>query len=258
MAFEEDIERQQWVQRDAVFRVRTLDAANRGVVLVTPDDTITHAVTLLLQHDFSQLPVMTGERTLLGVINWRSLGTRLSLGQQPDHVKEAMERAQTILADASIFEAIPLIVQSDYVLVRGEQNKITGIVTASDMSVEFRKLSEPFLLLSETENILRNMIGAKFDVAALAAARDPNAADREVNSVDDLAFGEYVRLLQDPLRWPTLEINLDRTLFCSYLDTVRIIRNDVMHFNPDGPKPEDLEKLRAFSRFLKSLADVTR
>jgi CBS domain-containing protein len=45
-----------------------------------------------------------------------------------------MEQAHEVRADASIFEAILLIVQHDYVLVRGEHNKITGIVTASDLA----------------------------------------------------------------------------------------------------------------------------
>jgi len=31
------------------------------------------------------------------------------------------------------------------------------------------------------------------------------------------------------------------------------IRNDVMHFDPDGPSPEDLTTLRKFARFLNDL-----
>jgi hypothetical protein len=37
---------------------------------------------------------------------------------------------------------------------------------------------------------------------------------------------------------------------------VRIIRNDVMHFDTDGIPLEDLEKLREFARFLRLLQRV--
>ncbi len=34
-------------------------------------------------------------------------------------------------------------------------------------------------------------------------------------------------------------------------DAVRNVRNDVMHFDPEGVGPRDLETLRAFARFLQ-------
>jgi hypothetical protein len=39
----------------------------------------------------------------------------------------------------------------------------------------------------------------------------------------------------------------------SHLEKVRQIRNDVMHFDPDGIPDEDLDVLRQFSRFLQTL-----
>jgi hypothetical protein len=40
------------------------------------------------------------------------------------------------------------------------------------------------------------------------------------------------------------------------LDQVRDIRNDVMHFDPDGIPPDDLERLREFARFLQRLQSI--
>jgi hypothetical protein len=37
------------------------------------------------------------------------------------------------------------------------------------------------------------------------------------------------------------------------LNKVREIRNDVMHFDPDGIPPADLEQLRDFAHFLQRL-----
>jgi hypothetical protein len=43
---------------------------------------------------------------------------------------------------------------------------------------------------------------------------------------------------------------MDRKTFISKLDKVRVVRNDVMHFEPDPLDPEDLQLLRDFAHFL--------
>ena len=247
-----------WVTRDATYRISKLAAANQEVIRISPDATLAEAVTLLLARDFSQIPVMSSEREVKGTISWKSIGTRLALGRQIGPVREFMEPSHEVRAEISIFDAIPMISRYDYVLVRGEQNKITGIVTASDLSRQFQTLSEPFLLLSEIENLVRNMIGEKFSVPELASALDPGGAQREVASVDDLTFGEYIRLLQQPERWARLGLAIDRVLFCKDLDVVREIRNDVTHFDPDGITSEEVERLRDFKSLLETLENIGR
>jgi predicted transcriptional regulator len=250
-----------WVSKDPTYRISKLAAANGGVTIVNPKATLSEAVTLMMARDFSQLPVMTGERTVLGIISWKSIGSRLALRRSADAVgtdvvEGLMEQAHEVRADTSIFEAISVIVQNDYVLIRGEGNKITGIVTASDLSLQFRALTEPFLLLSEIENLVRNMIGDRFLPTELSSARDPDSRDREVRSVADLTFGEYIRLLEDPERWTRLQLAIDRVLFCKNLDRIRTIRNDVTHFDPDGITPADLDTLRHFTNFLKQVEAI--
>jgi CBS domain-containing protein len=238
---------------DPTFRVSKLAAANRIPVSVQPDSTITEAVTLMMANDFSQLPVISGDRNVKGVISWRSIGSRLALGQRPTAAREAMETHAEVSADASLFTAIPLIVEHQYVLVRGVDQKVVGIVTTSDLSLQFRQLAEPFLLLGEIENHLRRVINARFGPTELAHAQDPHDGTRAIETAEDLTFGEYKRLLEEPERWSRLGIQIDRTAFISLLEKVREIRNDVMHFDPDGIPDSDLETLRDFARFLRTL-----
>jgi CBS domain-containing protein len=122
-----------WVTRDATYRISKLAAANQGITSVPPDATLAHAVTLLLGRDFSQLAVMTSEREVKGIISWKSIGSRLALGRTGSAVRDFMDEHQEVKADVSIFDAIPLIRAHEYVLVRGEASKITGIVTGSDL-----------------------------------------------------------------------------------------------------------------------------
>jgi CBS domain-containing protein len=241
-----------WVASDPSHRISKLAAANQGVTSVTPNDTLARAVTVMMMHDFSQLPVMTNERNVQGIISWRSIGLHMALGRDGGEARHAMVPAHEVRHDVSIFDVIGIVAQHDYVLVRDAANKISGIVTATDLSQQFRNLSEPFLLLSEIENHVRNMIGGRFNLDELAAAKDPGDG-RDIQGLADLTFGEYVRLIENPDRWARLEISLDRAYFCERLDFVRRVRNDVMHFDPDGIKPDQLRGLIEFSRALRVL-----
>jgi CBS domain-containing protein len=245
---------------DPTYRINKLEAANleaagKKLVYVSPSSSVDTAVTEMLANDFSQLPVMNGN-TVKGVISWRSLGKRLALGQVCKIVQEAMDEPAVVRSDTSIFQAIHDIVQHDYVLVQREDKTISGIVTTSDLSVQFRVLSEPFLILSEIENHLRPMIDAKFGKDELKLAVDPSDVDREVNTASDLTFGEYGRLLENEQNWEKLGMALDRKTFIRKLDAVRVIRNDVMHFDPEGIGDKDIDTLRAFVKFLQELRKV--
>jgi len=239
---------------DPTYRISRLAAANHKPVTVTPDAPVKDAVTEMLQNNFSQLPVMSGEREVKGVISWLSIGSRLAVGIGGTTVSELMDRDhQEIRAESHLFAAIPIVVEYGYVLVRARDNKISGIVTASDLNLQFLQLAEPFLSLGEVENHIRRMIDKRFDIDDLKAARDPADVAREVESVSDLTFGEYVRLLENSDRWEQLAPHIDRARFIKSLDAIRRIRNDVMHFDPDPLPPTDLKVLRNFVTFLQRL-----
>jgi hypothetical protein len=199
---------------------------------------------------------MTNDREVKGIVSWKTIGSQLAFSRSPKFAREAMVLHHEIRASASIFEAIPLVVAHEYVLVRNDDNRIIGIITATDLSEQFQLLSEPFLLLGEIENLLRSIIGDRFSASELAGTRDPGDEGRKVESPADLNFGEYVRLLQNPENWKHFGFDIDRVVFCSDLDAIREIRNNVMHFDPEGIVDDDLRKLRTFTNFLKQLQSV--
>ena len=244
-----------WEHREAGYRLSRLEAANKPVISVGPEEDISAVVTKMMLNDYSQLPVMNG-RDVKGAVTWAMIGSRAVLQGAEGKAAEFMQPAVILEEDRSIFEAITAIVQHDFVLVRARDKTITGIVTAADLSLQFRVLTEPFLLLSEIETHVRNIVGRKFTAKELSVVRDPSSL-REVNSVADLTFGEYVRLLQRPENWSRLYSRLDRAIFCGQLEKVSMIRNQVMHFDPDGLEERDLETLRDFSLFLKRLESLT-
>ncbi len=243
---------------DPSFRIGKLNAANNAPVRIAPTATVEEAITVMLRENFSQLPVMTTDRDVKGAITWQSIAKRSGLGYSCKTVQECMDQHIEIVADDdSLFRVIERAKENDFVLVRTNDRRISGIVTVADLSVALDELGRPFLLLSEIENHIRGLIDGKFSREELMAARNPGDSDREVNDVSDLTFGEYVRLLQNPDNWQKLRLNIDRKTFVDTMERVKEIRNDVMHFDPDGIGGDDLDVLRKSVRFVQELRELS-
>lgn len=245
--------------QDPSYSIRKLEAANRPPTSVAPNASVKEAITIMLAKDYSQLPVMNGERTVKGLFSWKSLGSRLALGRACDTVADAMDAVQSVSADVSIFQVAEIVARDEVVLVQASatDNKIVGIITTADVAEQFGRLGEPFLLIGEIENRIRVLIDGKFTLDELKAAKAPGDDKRDIQSVADLTFGEYIRILQNPENWEKCKLQIDRGVFVEHLDKVRDVRNDVMHFDPDGVDSETLEILRAFAGFLGRLASLS-
>jgi len=168
---------------DPAHRISRLASANTPPVSVKPDATIEEAITLMLRYDYSQLPVMQSNRELKGLFSWQSLGSRLAMGKEPSRVAYFMETPQEMSSDGSLFDAIQIIAEHDCVLVRASDKTICGIVTAYDISEQFRQLAESFLLLGDIENHIRYLIAKAFTLTELQGAKDPNDQDRSITDV---------------------------------------------------------------------------
>jgi hypothetical protein len=241
---------------DPTHRLGRLDSANKVPVSIAPDATLQQAITLMMTNDFSQLPVMTSSREVKGMVSWKTMGYRLALKLPCSKVRDCMGHAEIVSIDASLFETINAVAQHDCVLVQANDKTICGIVTPTDFNDQFRRLAEPFLLVGEIENGVRRILYGKFTSKELEEAKSPGDDGRTITAVTDLTFGEYVRLIEPEKRWKKLGLEIDRNEFLAKLNRIRDIRNDVMHFDPDGLDPSDLMALREFARFLKMLRDL--
>ena len=240
---------------DPTHRIRSLEAANNEPQSVTPEDPLQAATTIMLLNDYSQLPVMTGKRNVSGIVSWESIGAHLSLGQACECVRDCMDAAKELPDTAPLFDAIATIAAHGYVLVRSADKTITGIVTASDLSLQFMQLAGPFLFVGEIEGHLRHLIHGTFTLEQLREAA-ASEAGRSIEGSGDLTIGDYHALLRNKDNWDQLSLNIDRAAFVQHLNEVRQIRNGVMHFNPDGLSENDTKKLRDLARFFEKLARI--
>jgi CBS domain-containing protein len=242
---------------DPILRIGMIAAAHRRPVSVTRDTSLREAVTLMLLRDYSQLPVMQSERSVNGFVSWKSIGRRYLLQGSCEFVRDAMdESVSTVDEEAPLFDVLDTINKNDFVLVQNRQKLIVGIVTQADLGEQFKEMSEPFLLLGIIENQIRRLVAGKFPVEILRAARNPAESGREIKAVFDMSFGEYVRLFENEENWKRLRLPVDRRKFTEALASVRDIRNDVMHFDPDFDEADATQELRDFVRFLREIEPI--
>ena len=198
---------------DPTVRVDVLSAAHKAPVSVKRDDTLTKATTIMRIEDYSQLPVMPNQRDVKGVVSWSSIGAAHAQGKNPTRVRECMLEPHVIDIQMPLADATDVIYQHDYVLVRGRDRIITGIVTAVDLAYQFKQITHPFLLIGEIEHHLRNLIRGRFSAEKFVEA---SGGDEGVRGPDDLTFGGYCRLLQPKEAWAVLELEVDHSVFIKH------------------------------------------
>ena len=233
-------------------KVASLGSANRPVVSVQRDDTIERAMSLMELHDYSQLAVTSGHWTLHGAVTWRSITQALVRVKSPVLRDALVPHPPEVHHDEDLLPLIPRISRLGFAFVRAKDNSLSGIVTPDDLSSLFGSLAEPFLALEELERRLRVAISGRFTLDEVCQAVHPGG-NQKVECVDDLTLGEVGRLLQEPERFERLEWYADRGEFVRALDDIRQLRNDLMHFSPDPPEPEQLTMLSNFVAWLRDL-----
>lgn len=233
---------------DPVIRLSKFASANRGVVSVSANEPLSTATTCMIFENYSQLAVMVGQRDVKGMISWESIAIRSLQPPQPSTVGDCIREAQILNASTSIFEALPIVEQHGYVLVR-DRGKITGIITATDFAKELGDMSQAFMRLGTIEKLIRKKLHPCLTVADLAFLEEHSRA-RSEQDVCKLTFGENVRLLEDPAIWARLKLPLDKAQFTKRLWQIRDIRNDVMHFDPDPLSSSQIKNLDQMEGFL--------
>ncbi|MCO5996283.1 CBS domain-containing protein [Actinoallomurus rhizosphaericola] len=235
------------------FKIGDLPSAQAGLTSVSPNTTLAQAIHMMLTRNFSQLPVIDGLSHLHGVITWSSIATRYATGKQPT-LTEAMITDSLPIAEVhqELFAHLPAVSEYGYLLVRGNNGKFTGIVTASDITARFEVTAKPFFIVGEIEQRLRKCLGEALSADAIC---DVQPSNKKTGNIADLMFSGYQRLLKKDENWNALGwTGIDRPAFLHDLDRVRMIRNEIAHFDP-GPLTD--QKLTSLHRFVGLLKQLT-
>jgi CBS domain-containing protein len=238
---------------EAGLTVGTLPSAMSGVVSVKPTATFEEVITLMLLHDFSQLPVLAGPHELRGVISWKSIA-RTRHADRDAHLSQAVVDARDVRYDHDLIDVLPTLAEHDFVLVKDQNNAIAGIVTAADVAQAYGDLAGHFLLIGEMDRRLRQVIETAFTLPEVTKLCDSKG--ERITAFGDMTVGDYKRVLENTKLWEQLGWPLDRKVFIDRLDEIRKIRNNVMHFNSSDPLPKaDVDKIRHFNKLLREYGE---
>jgi hypothetical protein len=243
------------VRRERGLTVGNLPSASRGILSITLNSTFEHAITKMLMYDYSQLAVMTGERRVHGAITWRSIAKARHQDAEAQ-LSAAITPVIEVPFDHDLIDVLPLLARDGFVFVRGPQQTISGIVTASDVMFSYGEMTSPFFLIGEIDQMLRWILEGAVDIPQILALCDPEGT-RGIAGFAQLSMGDYQRVLENPDAWNALGWPLDRKVFIERLQEIRLVRNSIMHFNGD-PLPDDvLSLLKNFLVVLREYSVVS-
>ncbi|MFE6829185.1 CBS domain-containing protein [Streptomyces sp. NPDC057690] len=242
-----------------------IPSARRGLVSVGPGTPLAQTTFLMRTKNVAQIPVTTGLAQIHGVVTWGSVAKMYEAGKQPT-LDNAMEKDSLPVADTrqEFFSALPIIREHGYLLVRGDDGCLSGIVSAADVTDRFEGAARPFFIVGEIESLLRRCLGTALDEETVKAVQTNKKPEHRSGQVSDLMFGDYLRLLDgdqpkaalaeradanwEALKWP----NMPREQFISRLRQVKDIRNRIAHFD-EKPLPQELlRELTTFAKLLRA------
>jgi restriction system protein len=239
-------------RRDPTWRIGNLSLP-RSVVCVEAQQSLGRAIGLMVENEFSQLPVVDQHGRLAGIVTWESIAQANFRHQQPKIVGDAMvANPHTCRESEEVFPRINDIYKYGFLIVVDGENVVTSILTAADLAAELRNRVQPFTVLEEIERRLRRVVGVLSveDLRASFRRGDPRA--RNAQSARDLTLGNYCFLINDDARWAKLAWPYERAEMVDHLKKVADYRNDLAHWDIDAPG-DDSEELAHAKRVLKLL-----
>lgn len=172
-------------------------------VTVKKTDSVVHAVGLMRQHDYSQLPVVDGENRPIGIVTSDSILRSLDfLGSSLNGllVSHAMQQSIPKLKLDDLLSVLQnRLLESYSALITNDENRLIGIVTNYDTAEYYRSRANDMMLVEEIENSLRNHVLAsyKYDVATISKAAQRVVSKQKQLSPERLQIGlkKYFEIL---------------------------------------------------------------
>lgn len=157
------------------------------------DDLLSNAVTRMLYHDYSQLPVLSKEGKYVGFISWKSIVAASRTGKDTLNVKDCLDKNMLILkGDEPLLSTVQLIYANDFALIEPNGDKSYRIITTYDLATTLHDITEPFLILEQIEADIRAILES---VASFDEIHTTLKLSDKWTDFTDLGFQEYIKFL---------------------------------------------------------------
>ena len=247
-------------------------------VCVVKEDPVSKALSLMIEHDFSQLPVIRfdgGFDIPDGIITYEGIlrGVRNFNAKLEDlKVRDVMVLASTYNVENDLFDILDGLKDTNCVLVLDSHfPDLVGIVTSYDVAEYFRDRTEDMMRVEDIELIIKEFakaaytkeddeideikLGETISKVMTYANKDNNFSGKS-KGFSDLTLTEYISILLMKETWPFFAsiFNVPRDFIKELLYGVRDIRNALAHFRGDI-SAEQRDKLRFASEWLTRCQD---
>jgi len=187
------------------FNVDQLISEQQKLVAIRREAKVREAVELMIEHDYSQLPVVDSDGKLLGMITGDSVIRALNnFNTNVDglRVEHAMIPAKKHFLDDDLFELLnDLRDESALAIVDGEEKAI-GVVTSFDTTEYFRRRAQDMMYVEDIESALKEYISSAFtndneeldDAARSEAVMHSIASDNEARKQFNRAVVHYLNI----------------------------------------------------------------
>jgi CBS domain-containing protein len=242
-------------------------------VCVLKTDLVPTALSLMIEHGYSQLPVeevkqdtrypigkmITYEGILRGMRNFKVPIESL-------RVMDVMTDVPSFSTEDDIFEILDRLKETAAVLITDMMGQLVGIVTTFDTTEYFRSHTGDLMRVEDIETIIRDFIKEAY--MTLEGELDQVKLDQECNRVantknqgdnaktlkfTDLSLNDYINLLCMSNTWSFFQpiFGLPCTSVRTLLNEVRVMRNTLAHFKGDLT-PEQRDKLQYCADWLNT------
>lgn len=228
-------------------RINRIIPQNQVLLTVPPSCRANQAVVLMLEHGYSQLPVVdNGE--VLGVFSFRSFArdaarttldewTKQKCAPGDLRVDDCMEQFQFARVTEEMVGVFDAMDRDNGVLV-GTPERLVGVLTPMDFLRYLHQVASPFVMVSEIELALRALIriamsAQEIEIAAKRCLTGAYGAQDSVpTALEDMSFDNYQSLISRGDNWTHFEPVLGgtRTRASGKLKEISAIRNDIFHF----------------------------
>lgn len=167
---------------------------------VGPTDSAHKALTLMIEHDFSQLPVVDEANQPLGMITYESILRALSnfgAGLEDLRVSNATVRAYRYRCEDDLFDVLGRLKETNAVLIVDGEDKLSGIVTSYDSTEYFRRRAEDMMWVEDIESTVKDLILVAFsDETGEVDSESLKVAIKEATNSTRALLGRYQNALR--------------------------------------------------------------
>lgn len=206
------------------------------------DEMAAAALRVMIENDYSQLPVVNGSEELVGMITTDSIARALNLLDlkvEALRVSNALVNSKQYKLESDITDVLDGLRDAYSVPVVDNFARVIGIITNYDTAAYFRSRAEDMMLVEDVETTLKDCIRVdliaqqgQLDDADLTARISEQIGNK---SIDEMTISDFILLFLHGDRWNrySADVDIDRDACRKMLKVVNEIRNDLFHFRTD-------------------------